>query len=86
MNCPPEVVLQTAIARRPYARAIIVHNAARLGSMEQRAAAMEDAHELQTQLNVNVVSAMVLNSVFLRVYAAVPCKRVVNMTAPSASR
>lgn len=66
-------------------RAVICHNAARLGSMAAKVAQMDDVNELQEQLNVNVVSAIALNSVFLRIFHDVSSRTVVSFTAPSAN-
>jgi sepiapterin reductase len=64
---------------------LIVHNAAQLGSMGKKVIEMKDPKELQEQLNINLVSMLVLNSIWLQIVAKIPNKFVVNMTAPSAT-
>jgi sepiapterin reductase len=66
--------------------AVIIHNAAALGDMGRRIIHMNDTQELREQLDVNVVSMLTLNSVFLKLAQDVPEKIVINMTAPSASK
>lgn len=68
-----------------FGTAIIVHNAAQLGSMSRKVVEMNNPKELQEQLNVNLVSMLVLNSVWLAKVQKVKSKFVVNMTAPSAT-
>lgn len=68
-----------------FQKAVIIHNAARLGSMTTKVAEMNDVKEMQVQLNVNVVSMLSLNSIFLEIFKPVACKVVVNLTAPSAN-
>lgn len=69
-----------------FQRAIIVHNAARLGSMQTKIIDMNDPAELQLQLNINVVSMLVINSIFHEVFQQVKSKIILNMTAPSATK
>jgi len=76
-------VLPTDLAT--FGSSLIVHNAAQLGSMGKKVAEMKNAKELQEQLNINLVSMLVLNSVWLQEVAEIPNKFVVNMTAPSAT-
>jgi len=66
--------------------AVIIHNAAALGDMGRRIVEMNDTQELREQLDVNLVSMLTLNSVFLKVTQNVPEKVVINMTAPSATK
>jgi len=68
-----------------FKRAIIIHNAARMGDMGKRVSEWMVAKELQEQLNVNVVSCFILNSLFLAKYKAAQMKFCVDL-GPSAVR
>jgi len=65
---------------------LIVHNAAQLGDMGRKVEDMRNVQELQDQLNINLVSLLVLNSVWLGLVKNAKKKLVVNMTAGSATK
>lgn len=69
-----------------YHSAIIVHNAFQLGNLTKYAVDLKDPAELQESLNINVVSPLVINAIWLEVVKAVPKKVVVNVSAPSATK
>jgi sepiapterin reductase len=66
-----------------YEVALIVHNAAALGDLSKKVIDFKDPKELQEQLNINLVSLLVLNSVWLELVQHVSKKFVVNMSAGS---
>jgi len=68
-----------------FKQAVIAHNAARLGSLKKKVVEFADAADLQTQFNVNVVSLLVLNSVFMTTFAKATRKIAVNLSAPSST-
>jgi sepiapterin reductase len=68
-----------------YEIALIVHNAAQLGDMSRKVEDMRNVQELQDQLNINVVSVLVMNSIWLSLVKNAHKKIVVNMTAGSAT-
>jgi len=64
---------------------LVVHNAAQLGDLSRKVIDMENVNELQEQLNINLVSMLVLNSVWLNLVKDAKKKLVVNMSAGSAT-
>jgi len=69
-----------------YETAILVHNAAVLGDMGHKVAHFGyHLHEVQESLNVNLLSLLALNSAFLDVFKGIHKKKIVNLTAPSAT-
>jgi sepiapterin reductase len=64
---------------------LVVHNAAQLGDLSRKVVDMKNVNELQEQLNINLVSMLVLNSVWLELVKNSKKKFVVNMSAGSAS-
>jgi sepiapterin reductase len=70
---------------KDYEVAVIIHNAAQLGDMKRKVEDMRNVQELQEQLNINLVSLLVLNSVWLSLVKHARKKVVVNMTAGSAT-
>lgn len=66
--------------------AIIVHNAFQLGNLTKYVSDLKDPVELQEQLNINVVSPLVLNAIWLEIVKPVKNKIVVNVSAPSATK
>lgn len=68
-----------------YDTTLIVHNAAQLGDLSRKVIEMKNVQELQDQLNINVVSMLVLNSVWLDLVKNAKKKLVVNMSAGSAT-
>jgi len=71
---------------RSFQSAIIVHNAFQLGNLTKFVTDLKDPAELQDQLNINVVSPLVLNAIWLDAVKAVKNKIVVNVTAPSTTK
>jgi len=65
--------------------ALVVHNAAQIGDLTRKVTDMRNVQELHDQLNINLVSMLVLNSVWLGLVKDVKKKLVVNMTAGSAT-
>jgi len=68
-----------------YDATLIVHNAAQLGDLSRKVVDMKNVQELQDQLNINLVSLLVLNSVWLNLVKNAKKKLVVNMSAGSAT-
>jgi len=69
-----------------FENAILVHNAAVLGDMSHKVAQFGfHLHEVQECLNVNLLSLLALNSAFLEVFKGIHKKKIVNLTAPSAT-
>jgi len=65
--------------------ALVVHNAAQIGDLSKKVADFRNVQELQDQININLVSMLVLNSVWLGLVKDAKKKLVVNMTAGSAT-
>jgi len=68
-----------------YDTTLIVHNAAQLGDLSRKVVEMKNVQELQDQLNINLVSMLVLNSIWLELVKNAKKKLVVNMSAGSAT-
>jgi len=68
-----------------YEVALIIHNAATLGDVKKRVIDMDNVQELQLQFNINVSSAIALNSVFLKAVRNAKTKIVVNVTGDPAT-
>jgi len=65
--------------------ALVVHNAAQIGDLSKKVIDFNNVQELQDQLNINLVSMLALNSVWLELVKNAKKKLVVNMTAGSAT-
>jgi sepiapterin reductase len=68
-----------------YEVALVVHNAAQIGDLTRKVIDMKNVQELQEQLNINLVSMLTVNAVWLDLVKNVKRKLVVNMSAGSAT-
>uniref|UniRef100_A0A914WVQ5 Uncharacterized protein n=1 Tax=Plectus sambesii TaxID=2011161 RepID=A0A914WVQ5_9BILA len=69
-----------------YEQAILVHNAAVLGNMSHKVSQFGNHLDIvQESLNINLLSLLAVNTAFFDVFKGIQKKRIVNMTAPSAS-
>jgi benzil reductase ((S)-benzoin forming) len=76
--------LERRIAGKPYAKAVLVNNAgvvAPVGPLDQ-----VDAADLERNLRVNLVAPVLLMRRFLRATAAVPLRRIINISSGAGRR
>ncbi len=65
----------------PFEAAIIFHNAGSLGDNSKKASEFFDSAEIRRYLDVNVVSMILLNNVFLKQTQNIQCRSVINITS-----